>query len=98
MSDEGKTDNEIFGPEEVNRIATKGRPQVNRDLARRLFDAEKYTTSQIATQLKCSVYTVRRIRREFEDDGTLSVETNIRTSNFVEADFDAECKLSLIHI
>lgn len=90
--DEGLTDNEIFGPEEVKRVRTNGRPKVNRDLARRLFEAKKYTTAQIAKQLKCSAITVRRIRREFEADGTLVIDKNVRTSNFVEADFDAECK------
>ena len=88
----GKTDNEIFGPDEVKRVLTKGRPKVNRDLARRLFEAEKYTTAQIAKQLRCGEVTVRRIRREFEADGTLAIEKNVRTSNLVEADFDDECR------
>ena len=92
MRDEGRTDNEIFGPDEVKRVATKGRPKVNRDLARRLFEADKYTTKQIATQLTCSEETVRRVRRELEAKGTLEVITDIRTANFIEADFDAECK------
>jgi len=92
MRDEGRTDNEIFGPDEVKRVTTKGRPKVNRDLARRLFEADKYTTKQIATQLSCSEETVRRVRRELEAEGTLEVVTDIRTANFVEADFDAECK------
>ena len=92
MRDEGRTDNEIFGPDEVKRVTTKGRPKVNRDLARRLFEADKYTTKQIATQLTCSEETVRRVRRELEAEGTLEVVTDIRTANFVEADFDAECK------
>lgn len=85
------TDNEIFGKDEPTRTATKGRPKVNEDLARRLFQADKYTTGQIAQQLVCHPETVRRIRRRFEAAGVLEAETGIRTKNFVEADFDAEC-------
>jgi len=88
-----KTDSEIFGPEEdvKKRVRTKGRPKVNEDHARRLFQADKYTTGQIATQLGCHPETVRRIRRRLEAAGVLEAEKNIRTKNFVEADFDAEC-------
>lgn len=87
-----KTDKEIFGTDEPTRIRTKGRPKVNEDLARRLFEANKYTTGQIAGQLKCHPETVRRLRRKMEKAGTLEVVTDIRTKNFVEADFDQECK------
>jgi len=88
---EGKTDNEIFGKDEPTRTATKGRPKVNEDLARRLFQANKYTTKQIARQLTCHPDTVRRIRRRLEANGVLEVESDIRTKSFVEADFDQEC-------
>ena len=89
--DAKKTDSQIFGKEETTRIKTKGRPKVNEDLARRLFEANKYTTNQIATQLRCHPDTVRRIRRRLEAAGVLEVVTDIRTRNFVEADFDQEC-------
>ncbi|MBA7491585.1 hypothetical protein ES702_02133 [subsurface metagenome] len=89
--DEGKTDSQIFGKDEITRIATKGRPKVNEDLARRLFQANKYTTGQIAKQLKCHPDTVRRIRRKLEAAGILEVDKDIRTKSFVEADFDLEC-------
>jgi len=87
------TDSEIFGPDEdvKKRVRTKGRPKVNEDHARRLFQADKYTTGQIAIQLACHPDTVRRIRRRLEAEGVLEAEKNIRTKNFVEADFDAEC-------
>lgn len=88
---EGKTDNDIFGPDEETRIRTKGRPRVNEDLARRLFQSERYTTGQIAKQLQCHPETVRRIRRRLEAEGIIEVEKDIRTKSFVEADFDAEC-------
>ena len=86
-----KTDSELFGKDEKIRTATKGRPKVNEDLARRLFQANKYTTGQIATQLQCHPETVRRLRRRLEKEGVLEVVTDIRTKNFVEADFDQEC-------
>ena len=87
-----KTDSQIFGTEDQIRVKTKGRPKVNEDLARRLFEANKYTTGQIATRLKCHPDTVRRIRRRLEKAGVLKVVTDIRTKNFVEADFNEECK------
>ena len=87
-----KTDKEIFGEDEKTRIKTKGRPKINEDLARRLFQANKYTTKQIANQLNCHPETVRRLRRRLEKEGVLEVVTDIRTKNFIEADFDQECK------
>lgn len=84
------TDKEIFGPDDELRIRTKGRPKVNRDLARRLIEAD-YKTSQIAKALRCSSKTVRRIKAELIESGELNPEEMKDRLDIVEADFDEEC-------
>lgn len=77
----GKTDGEIFGEESPDRIqnggSTGGRPSINRDLARRLFQGG-FSTSQVAKTLKCHVNTARTIRRELEEGATSKKEIEIR--------------------
>ena len=56
------TDKEIFGDDEPDRIQVNGsaggRPKINRDLARHLFQAG-FKPSQVAKSLKCHVNTAR---------------------------------------
>ena len=85
------TDKEMLGEEEQLRVSTKGRPKVNRELAKRLIQA-KYSTSQIAKALKCSAKTVRRIKAELIESGELTDLDAEPTLDVVEADFDAECE------
>lgn len=70
---------------------TKGRPEVNRDLALRLFKS-KYSTKQISTYLKCSVKTVRRIKKELIELGELNQDMVSKEAPLIEADFDQECQ------
>ena len=71
------TDKEIFGDDEPDRIhvngSAGGRPQINRNLARRLFQAG-FKPSQVAKSLKCHVNTARTIRRELEAEALLAKE------------------------
>lgn len=76
---------------EVLLVKTKGRPELNRDFARRLF-LSKYSTKQIAQTLKCNEKTVRRIKQELIASGELSLENVSKDLPIIEADFDQECK------
>lgn len=84
------TDKELLGPDLPLRTPTKGRPRVNRNLAKRLIEA-KYRTSQIARALKCDEKTVRRIRKELLENGELIIEKENGNLDIVELDFDEEC-------
>ena len=94
----GKTDGEIFGDDENTRIQTNGskggRPTINRDLARRLFQA-KFSAKQVAAKLKCHIVTARTIRKELEESGELTTEDRDQGLSIVQADFDEECKLAI---
>ena len=97
--DEGRTDNEIFGDNDSNRIQTNGkkggRPSINRDLARRLFQAGELSTKQIAGHLRCHVNTARTIRRELEESGELERDDREPGLSIVQADFDDECRMAV---
>ena len=92
------TDSEIFGDDEPDRIQVNGsaggRPQINRNLARRLFEAG-FKPSQVSKSLKCHVVTARKIRRELEESGELTSELRKEGLNLVQADFDEECRMSI---
>ena len=92
------TDKEIFGDDEPDRIKVNGsaggRPQINRNLARRLFQAG-FKPSQVAKSLKCHVVTARKIRRELEESGELTTELREEGLNIVQADFDEECQVAI---
>jgi len=92
------TDSEIFGDDEPDRIQVNGsaggRPQINRNLARRLFEAG-FKPSQVAKSLKCHVKTARKIRRELEEAGELTNDLREEGLNIVQADFDEECRMSI---
>jgi integrase len=93
------TDGEIFGEHESTRIQTNGskggRPSINRDLARRLFQAGELSTKQIASHLKCHVNTARTIRRELEAEGLLEKADREPGLSIVQADFDDECRIAI---
>ena len=93
------TDKEIFGENEPNRIQKNGskggRPSINRDLARRLFQAGEYSTAQIAKYLTCHVNTARTIRRELEEAGLLERDDRDPGLSIVQADFDDECRMAI---
>ena len=76
------TDKEILGEDTPIRVPTKGRPRINRNLARRLFQAG-FKTAQIASCLGCHVKTARRIRRELEEAGELGTELRHESMNIV---------------
>lgn len=84
------TDKEIFGEDVPLRVPTDGRPRINRDLARRLFQAG-FTPAQVSKHLDCHVKTARRIRRELEEAGELNAEDRTTQPDIVSADFDEEC-------
>lgn len=88
------TDAEIFGDDlktHVQKNGSKGgRPEINRDLARRLFQAG-FSPKQVAGRLTCHVNTARTIRRELEESGALEKRDREEGLNIVQADFDAEC-------
>ncbi len=88
------TDNQIFGEDDKLRIqkngAKGGRPEINRDLARLLFQADK-SAKQVATALKCHINTARSIRRELEESGQLKKKDRGEGLSIVQADFDDEC-------
>ncbi|MBA7491400.1 hypothetical protein ES702_01945 [subsurface metagenome] len=92
------TDKEIFGDDTPDRIQVNGskggRPQINRDLARRLFQAG-FSTSQVASKLECHIGTVRRIRKELEESGELTTELREKGLSIVQADFDEECRMAI---
>jgi len=92
------TDGEIFGDDEDTRIQMNGskggRPTINRDLARRLFQA-KFSTKQVAGRLKCHIVTARKIRKELIESGELKSDVKDVGLNIVQADFDAECELAI---
>ena len=92
------TDREMFGYDEPDRIQVNGsaggRPQINRNLARRLFEAG-FKPSQVSKSLKCHVVTARKIRRELEESGELTSELREEGLNIVQADFDEECQMSI---
>lgn len=93
------TDKEIFGENEPKRIQTNGskggRPSVNRDLARRLFQAGEFSTAQIAKHLKCHLNTARTIRRELEEKGLLEKKDRDPGLSIIQADFDDECRIAI---
>ena len=93
------TDGEIFAGKESTRIQTNGskggRPSINRDLARRLFQAGELSTKQIAKYLKCHVNTARTIRRELEEAGLLEKSDREQGLSIVQADFDDECRMAI---
>ncbi len=88
------TDSEIFKDDDQLRIQRNGskggRPEINRDLARLLFQADK-TAKQVAKALKCHINTARSIRRELEEAGLLKKEGRGEGLSIVEGDFDDEC-------
>lgn len=92
------TDKEIFGDDAVIRVQKNGskggRPEINRDLARRLFQADK-SSKQVAKALKCHVNTARAIRRELETSGLLDRDDREEGLSIVQADFDDECELAV---
>lgn len=84
------TDAEILNRAEPTRTATKGRPEVNRDLARRLLQA-KYSTREVANRLKCSSKTIYRIRDELLATGELTEKIVEEAETPISAlDFDEE--------
>lgn len=92
-------DSEIFDKHESTRIQTGsktgGRPSINRDLARRLFQAGELSTKQIAGHLKCHVNTARTIRRELEESGELERADRAPGLSIVQSDFDDECRMAI---
>lgn len=92
------TDKEIFGDDEPDRIlngnSKGGAPRINRDLARRLFQAG-FKPSQVAKKLSCHVVTARKIRKELEAKGQLTSELREEGLNMVQADFDDECRMAV---
>ena len=92
------TDKEIFGEDTPDRIqingAKGGAPRINRDYARRLFQAD-FSASQVAKKLGCHVVTARKIRKELEDEGILKVELREEGLSIVQADFDEECRMAI---
>ncbi len=93
-----KTDGEIFGEDDKTRVQTNGskggRPSINRDLARRLFQAD-FSSKQVAKRVKCHVNTARTIRRELEAEGLLDTGDREEGMSIVQADFDAECETAV---
>lgn len=86
------TDGQILSRKEILTVKTKGRPQVNRELGKRLLLAG-YSTEQIATALKCSHKTIYRLRDELIARGELrGSEIEEAGTPLVETDFDEECK------
>jgi integrase len=52
-----------------------------------------YTYRQVAQKCRCGYSTVKRIKKEAEEEGLLETEEDRRTAlGMVEADFDAECE------
>ncbi len=92
------TDGEIFGDDDKIDVQTNGskggRPTKNRDLARRLFQAD-FSTKQVAKKLKCHINTARTIRRELEAAGLLDKDDREEGLSVVQADFDAECEIAV---
>lgn len=92
------TDREIFGEETPDRIQTNGsqggRPSINRDLARRLFQAG-FSAKKVAGQLKCHINTARTIRRELEASGDLEKKGREADLSIVQANFDDECEMAI---
>ena len=92
------TDKEIFGDDDQTRVQRNGskggRPEINRDLARRLFQAG-FSPKQVAKRLTCHINTARTIRRELEADGLLDSGDRDEGLSVVQADFDAECETAV---
>ena len=92
------TDSEIFGDDDSIRVQKNGskggRPEINRDLARRLFQAG-FSPKKVARQLRCHINTARTIRRELEEGGLLDSGDREEGLNIVQADFDAECEIAV---
>jgi len=92
------TDKEIFEEELPDRIlngdSKGGAPRINRDLARRLFQAG-FKPSQVAKKLSCHVVTARKIRKDLEESGKLTRELREEGLTLVQADFDDECKMAI---
>ncbi len=93
----GGTDSEIFGDDDKIRIQSNGSKggasRINRDLARRLFQAG-FSPKQVASKLKCHVVTARKIRGELEESGELVKDEREQGLNIVQADFDQECEVA----
>jgi len=85
------SDSVILKKTEKILVKTKGRPKVSRDLVTRLL-AAGYSTPQIKAACHCSDDTVYRIRDEMVNLGKLQPEGERRKDQFVEGDFDLECK------
>lgn len=86
------TDQQIFVKEEPTRKKVEGRPEFNRDLARRLL-ISGYSTNQIMASLKCSQKTVYRMKAELIAEGVLNAEeVKEAATPLTDADFDSECK------
>ena len=92
------TDKEIFGDDDKIDVQTNGskggRPTKNRDLARRLYQAD-FSPKQVAKKLKCHINTARTIRRELEAAGLLDKDDREEGLSVVQADFDAECEIAV---
>ena len=92
------TDKEIFGEDDKTRIQTNGskggRPSINRDLARRLFQGG-FSPKQVASKLTCHINTARTIRRELEEAGILDTGEREEGLTIVQADFEDECTLAV---
>ena len=94
--DEGKTDKEIFDGEtiRIKNGSDVGASRINREYARRLFQAG-FKPSQVAKTLKCHVVTARKIRKELEESGDLKSELREEGLTIVQSDFDDECKMAI---
>lgn len=92
------TNTEILGKKSKFKESNgAGRPEFNRELILRnlkVTDAlgnPRYSPAQIARMVGCSTKTVRRVRKDALDDGTLVYESGKeRAVGIVEADFEAE--------
>lgn len=85
-------DSQILKKTEKLRIRGRGRPKVNRELAKRLIIA-KYSTADIVNTLKCDKKTVYRIRDELIASGEVKPEEMKDIEKpIVSADFDQECE------
>lgn len=93
----GKTDSEIFGetpPDRLQNGAKGGRPSINRDLARRLFQGG-FSSGQVARHFKCHINTARKMRRELEESSLLERKDREPGLSEVQADFDDECLMAV---
>ena len=90
------TDEEIFESEtiRIKNGSDAGASQINREYARRLFQAG-FKPSQVAKTLKCHVVTARKIRKELEESGALKTELRKEGLTIVQSDFDDECKMAI---